>query len=219
MRQISLSENPISPRPVNKLDIARYMYARPLDFAPGTNYKYSNYGYLLLSAVVEHVTGMDFFEYVQNTLLEPAGITEVLLSSTLASQRTAHEAICEDEGLGLSPTNLLSQLLVPAVYGGDGQIKEVAAGCVGIAASATALTQFIHLHAVWGNGPRLADGGSWMYTRTGSTPGTSTLACSRGDGIDWAYVINTRDWPPQAPHAPDGLGTSINALLNTTPIP
>jgi CubicO group peptidase (beta-lactamase class C family) len=171
MCQIALSENAGSTSPVNRLGIARYMYARPLDFAPGTNYKYSNYGYLLLSAIVEHVSGMDFFDYVQKTLLQPAGITEVLLSSTLASQRATNEEICEDEGLGLSPTELKSQLLVPAVYGGDGQIKEVAAGCAGLAASATALTQFIHLHAVWGNGPRPANGGSWLLTRTGSSPG------------------------------------------------
>jgi hypothetical protein len=28
------------------------------------------------------------------------------------------------------------------------------------------------------------------------TPGTSTWAESRDDGIDWAFAINTRDWPP-----------------------
>src|SRR2546429_9763749 len=73
-------------------------------------------------------------------------------------------ASCEDERLGLSPADLLSQLPVPAVYGGDGQIKEIAAGCAGIAASATALTQFIHLHAVWGNGPRPAKS-PYLFTK------------------------------------------------------
>ena len=39
-------------QPVTKLDVARYMYKqRKLDFTPGTNNKYSNYGYLLASAV------------------------------------------------------------------------------------------------------------------------------------------------------------------------
>src|SRR5262249_10247764 len=142
-------------------------------------------------AVVEHVSGMKYFDYVKATLLEPAGITEVQVIPTLASQRTDNEAICEDEGLGLSPLDLSSQLLVPAVYGGDGEINEVGDPNDGIGASAHALTQFIHLHAVWGNGPR-APG----YARSGSTPGASSLAASRSDGVDWAYVINTRDWPP-----------------------
>lgn len=197
-----------------KLDVAHYMYGRMLDFTPGTNNKYSNFGYLLSSAVVEHVTGMPFFDYVKTTLLVPAGISEVLLSPTAAAQRPANEAICEDEGLGLSALDPSSPLLVPFVYGGDGEIKEVGAACAGLAASATALTQFIHLHAVWGNGPRAAN-----YARSGSTPGTSTLAWSRGDGVDWAYVINTRDWPPQTSPTLDDLGTSINHLLDATPIP
>ena len=84
----------------------------------------------------------------------------------------------------------------------------------GTGASAEALVQFIHLHAVWGNGPRAA--GS---ARTGSTPGASSMAASRTDGVDWAYVINTRDWPPNTSPSLNDLGNSITQLLNTTPLP
>jgi CubicO group peptidase (beta-lactamase class C family) len=217
MREIALGQN--LGHPATKLDVARAMYARPLDFAPGTNSKYSNFGYLLLSAVVEHVTGQNFFAYVKQTLLQPAGIHDVIVSSTLANQRAANQAICEDEGLGLSPLDLASQLQVPAVYGGDDQIKDVAAGCAGLAASATALTQFIHLHAVWGNGPRGGDAGSWESARAGSTPGASTFAASRSGGFDWAYVVNTRDWPNQISPTLDDIGKTIDNLISTTPIP
>jgi hypothetical protein len=134
--------------------------------------------------------------------------------STLASQRTNDEAIAEDEGLGLSPLDLTSPLLVPSVYGGDGEINEVGDPNAGTGASAHALTPFIHLHAVWGNGPRAAG-----YARSGSTPGASSLAVSRGDGVDWAYVINTRDWPPSTSPTLDDLGNSITHILDTTPIP
>src|SRR5205823_1678030 len=137
-----------------------------------------NFGYLLAGAVVEHVSGKNYFDYVKAMLLQPAGITEVEVIPTLASQRTSSMAIAEDEGLGLSPLDLASQQLVPAVYGGDGEINEVGDPNAGAGASAQALTQFIHLHAVWGNGPRAA--GS---ARSGSTPGASSLAVSRGDGI------------------------------------
>jgi CubicO group peptidase (beta-lactamase class C family) len=211
MRQIALDLN--LGHPVTKLDMARYMYERMLDFAPGTNSKYSNFGYLLASAVVEKVTGMDYFNFVKTTLLQPANITEVQVISTLASGRTNNEAIAEDEGLGRSPLDLSSQLLVPEVYGGDGEINEVGAACAGTGASAHALTQFIHLYAVWGNGPRAAG-----FARSGSTPGASSLAVSRGDGVDWAYVINTRDWPPSTSPTLDDLGNSITHLLDTTPV-
>ena len=224
MRQIALDLK--LGHPVTKLDVARYMYGRMLDLDPGTVYHYSNFGYLLASAVVEKVTGMDYFNYVKTTLLNPANITQVHVISTLASGRTNNEAIAEDEGLGLSPLDLSSQVLMPAVYGGDEEIKEVGAACAGTGASAHALTQFIHLHAVWGNGSRPANGTFGWLARSGSTPGASTLAVSRGDGIDWAYTINTRDWPPSTSPTLDELGgltppvspNSITHLLDTTPI-
>jgi CubicO group peptidase (beta-lactamase class C family) len=205
--------------PVTKLDVARYMYARTLDFTPGANNKYSNFGYLLAGAVVEKVTGMKYFDYVRTTLLQPAGISEVLVFPTLASQRTNSMAIAEDEGLGQSPIDLASTLLVPAVYGGDGEINEVGDPNAGTGASAHALTQFIHLHAVWGNGPRPANGTFGSLARSGSTPGASSLAVSRGDGIDWAYIINTRDWPPATSPTLEELGNSITHLLDTTSLP
>lgn len=199
-----------------KRDIANYMYHQPLQYTPGTNSAYSNYGYLLLSAIIEAVTKMDYFTYVQQKVLAPLGITEVLLSSTEAQKRDPSEAICEDQGLGLDPININSNLQIPCVYGGDGQIKEVAAGCAGLAASATALTQFIHTNLVWGNGPRPGPG-NWWLGRTGSTPGTSTEAASLGSGIDWAYVINTRDFPPQTPLPLPSLATTIGNLISSTP--
>ena len=200
--------------PVAKLDVVRYMYERRLDFTPGTEEKYSNYGYLLAGAVVEHVTGQSYFEYLKERLLEPAGIREVKIMSTLLSGRTLGEAITEDQGQGLSPIDLRSPLRVPNVYGGSGQINEVGDASYGMGASAQALATFIHRHAVWGNGPRRPG-----YTRTGSSPGASSLASSRNDGIDWAYVINTRDWPPATSLTLSDLGNAIDEVLNRITIP
>lgn len=201
-------------RPVTKLDVARYMHGRVLDFAPGTNSKYSNFGYLLAGAVVEKVTGKAYFDFVKTHLLQPAGITEVEVFPTLANKRSPHDAIAEDQGLGLSPLDLSSTRLIPSVYGGDGEINEVGDPNDGVGASAQAMTQFIHQHAVWGNGPR-APGSA----RSGSTPGASTLAVSRPDGIDWAYAINTRDWPPATSPTLDDLSTTITHLLDTISLP
>jgi CubicO group peptidase (beta-lactamase class C family) len=211
MRDIAIEMN--LGHPVTKLDVARYMYGRMLDFPPGTIYQYSNYGYLLAGAVVEKATGKPYFDYVNQKLLQPAGITEVGVFSTLAAGRTADEAIAEDEGLGGDPLHLTSQLQIPGVYGGDGEINEVGTPNDGTCASARALMQFIHSHAVWGNGGRAAGA-----ARSGSTPGASSFAASRGDGIDWAYVFNTRDWPPATSQTLDALGTEITNVLNATAI-
>ena len=178
-------------KPVTKLDVVRYMYGRPVDFTPGTANHYSNFGYLLAGAVFEHVSGMAYAAYVNKTLLQPAGINEVQVISTLASLRSSNEAIAEDQGLGLSPLNLTSQLLVPSVYGGDGEINEVGDPNDGMGASAEAMTQFIHLHA--GLGQRAA---SQRGRPRGQHAGRIHLGGVAWCGVDWACVINTRDRPP-----------------------
>ena len=93
------------------MDVARYMYGRPVDSTPGTANHYSNFGYLLAGAVVEHVSGVAYAAYVNKTLLQPVGINEVQVISTLASLRSSNEAIAEDQGLGLSPLNLTYPLI------------------------------------------------------------------------------------------------------------
>lgn len=49
-----------------------------LAFRPGTRWEYSNAGYQLLGAVVERVTAQPFPEYMEATLLGPAGMTTAL---------------------------------------------------------------------------------------------------------------------------------------------
>jgi CubicO group peptidase (beta-lactamase class C family) len=207
MRQIGLA---LGHAVTGKLDVAKYMYGQPLQYSPGTNSAYSNYGYLLLGAVVEKVTGMKYFDYLNKSVLQPAGLTEIQVLSTLASLRTANEAIAEDEGMGLNPLDLSSQLSIPSVYGGDGEINEVGDPNDGLCSSAENLAQFVFTHAVWGNGGRAAGA-----ARAGSTPGASSWAESRWDGVDWSYVVNTRDWSPVVAAAATAMkGTQA---LPTTP--
>lgn len=188
MRKIGLAQGHVVG---SKREVASYMYGQPLQFPPGTDSAYSNYGYLLLGAVIEHVTNMKYHAYLAQAVLQPAGITEVEVFPTRAAGRTAQMAIAEDQYFGLDPLNLTSTLYIPNVYGGDGEINEIGDPNDGTAASAEAMTQFIYTHAVWGNGGR-APGSD----RSGGTPGASTWAESRwGDGVDWAYAINTENFP------------------------
>jgi D-alanyl-D-alanine carboxypeptidase len=47
---------------------------KPLDFPPGTKFRYSNTGYLVLAQVVENAAGRPFNEFVTEILLKPAGM-------------------------------------------------------------------------------------------------------------------------------------------------
>ena len=48
---------------------------KPLDFAPGSRWSYSNTGYILLGRVIEIVSHESYRHYVQTHLLDPAGMT------------------------------------------------------------------------------------------------------------------------------------------------
>lgn len=178
---------------VTKQDMATYMYKNVmLDHPPGTQDAYSNYGYLLATMVVEKVSGLKFIDYVNQKILQPAGLDPVHISPTAKGSQPPGEPPYEDEGSGLT-ADPISLSIAPAAYGGDQLMYEVA-DC--IACSAFELAQFIHLYKVWGNGLReqmkLRPGG--YYARSGSMPGTFAWAESRGDGVDWVCVFNTRNF-------------------------
>jgi D-alanyl-D-alanine carboxypeptidase len=51
-----------------------------LDFEPGTNFKYSNLGYVFLGQLVERVSGQSFEAYIKENIIEPSSIASSELS-------------------------------------------------------------------------------------------------------------------------------------------
>jgi len=45
---------------------------KPLEFQPGTRRRYSNGGYIVLGAIIEKVTGTDYYSYVRSNIFAPA---------------------------------------------------------------------------------------------------------------------------------------------------
>lgn len=56
-------------------DYVQLYGARPLAFEPGSRWEYSNYGFILLGAVIEKVSGMSYYDYVASHVFAPAGMT------------------------------------------------------------------------------------------------------------------------------------------------
>lgn len=48
--------------------------AEPLAFEPGARWEYSNGGFIVLGAIIEKVSGLGYYDYVQRNILEPAGM-------------------------------------------------------------------------------------------------------------------------------------------------
>ena len=46
-----------------------------MGFEPGSRYEYSNYGFILLGALIEAVTGESYYDYVRENVFAPAGMT------------------------------------------------------------------------------------------------------------------------------------------------
>ncbi|HTG56266.1 MAG TPA: serine hydrolase, partial [Niabella sp.] len=54
----------------------------PLEFQPGTQYKYSNSGYYLLGYIIEKVSGKSYQAYINDHLLKPLGLYHTYFDST-----------------------------------------------------------------------------------------------------------------------------------------
>ena len=50
----------------------------PVDFAPGTDFKYNNSGYVLLGAVIEAISGKSWHQYINDALLQPNKLNTVV---------------------------------------------------------------------------------------------------------------------------------------------
>jgi CubicO group peptidase (beta-lactamase class C family) len=48
---------------------------QPLEFAPGTNNRYSNGGYIVLGLIIEKVAGVDYYAYVRENIFKPCGMS------------------------------------------------------------------------------------------------------------------------------------------------
>ncbi|WP_330970507.1 serine hydrolase domain-containing protein, partial [Lysobacter sp. A3-1-A15] len=48
---------------------------RAPEFTPGSATRYSNYGYILLGAIIEQVSGRSYYDHLQAAVFAPAGMT------------------------------------------------------------------------------------------------------------------------------------------------
>ncbi len=182
--------------PPTKMQLARYMYGKPLQFTPGTqDYKttrgnsYSNFGYVLLGMVVEAVTGGRYIDYVRDGIDGKGAWPEVLVSPMLSGEKNLLEVWYDEPKVGLSALQPQSEVELPFTSGGGGFITELMDSAGGLMTNAETLARFASRHAAFGMGGRAA--GS---ERDGGMAGLSSEVMSRPNGVDCAFIFNRTEF-------------------------
>lgn len=101
---------------INTADFVKVFADKPANFAPGTQHRYCNAGYILAGLAIEHASGRGFRDYVHAEVFAPAGMA----SSAYFDKRYAHPDLAE--GFDLDDEGRLEQNIYayPPVGHADG---------------------------------------------------------------------------------------------------
>ncbi len=65
-------------RPTTPMAVMNEWAKKPLDFKPGDDWQYSNTGYIVAGEIIEKVSGQPLFDFVNDRILKPVGITDAV---------------------------------------------------------------------------------------------------------------------------------------------
>lgn len=176
------------PAPPGPKEVIAYMLGQKLQFMPGSQNSYSNFGYCVLGRVIEHASGKPYEQYVRQDLLAPLKIKTIELGRSLPEKRNPREPWYSDPGQG---DNVMLPKPGTLVARGDGDFYlEAMDSHGGLIGSAPDLVRFLDAYWISGHPREGKVGQEW--THFGSLPGTYTMARQRKDGVNIAVLFNQR---------------------------
>ena len=227
--------------PATQAQIESYMAGRPLAYTPGTDSHYSNFGFVLLGRIIEHVTGLTYPAAMKSLVFSPLGLTRPSIGKSLLAGRKAAETPYEprDPWIGNSVMSP-SYGLVPGpdgtfnlsnldsaggwVLAAPDYAKVLASFDLGAAdpllTPASVGTMWSPPTAAFPNTLRgwflqpmkNAHGGNVnAYWHNGSLPGTASLVIHRADGLSFVLFLD-RDVPGFLQASAEGL--QLNKIAN-----
>ena len=110
-----LAGTPIEGLVEQRAALAMNFHQTGLNFAPGTDFRYSNANYTLLAEIVARVSGVSFREYLRREVFAPLGMTDSYLSDVATEIVPDRATGYTDEGTGVRRA-----LLNYAIYGSTG---------------------------------------------------------------------------------------------------
>ena len=210
MREMGLSKAPTQEQ------LTRHLLKRPLAYLPGTDQEYSNFGYLLLSLVIEKATGQSYEEWMQENVLKPAGCADMHIAGNFYADKLPNETryfvqdnepeIACFDGSGEMVARCYGGNNITALQGAGAWVCSTPELARFVAAidgkpeypdilslesieQMTFVTDSVTYALGWND--ISADG---IWTRTGTLAGTSALIKYYPDGECWIMVSNTGTW-------------------------
>ena len=197
-------------------EVVKLAVQRRLAYMPGTSWEYSNFGYLLLSLIIEKVGGAPYEKWMKENVLSPAGCIDMHLAHNYYKEKYPNEVrYYMQDNDPLVPEFNNSGDSVARCYGGNNIRGLLGAGAW--VASTAELARFVasidgrkevpdilSRHSVrqmtaFSDDHKFSLG--WNSTdpeqgwqRTGSLSGTSAYVMYFPDGECWLLVTNTHAW-------------------------
>ena len=217
MNQLGLDSAP------TKEDFYRVVLKRRLRFRPGTSQKYSNFGYMLLSEIIERVSGKPYEQFMQEEVFQPAGCYDMHIAGIYYEDKKENEVryYTHDGDGKYVPEYNGSGTIVERCYGGNNipllsgagawcgstiEIAKLVASIDGKSEtpdiiSAEAVRQMVgysnkEIFSLGWNDTNPHSG----WSRSGTLAGTCALVKYFPDGECWILITNTSTWkgPKQA---------------------
>ncbi len=200
-----------APNPATEANLIQFLLSRGLDFTPGTDYAYSNIGYLMLGEIIAQVSGMTYEEYVQFAVFDPLGICDMHLAKNLLADKLEREV--EYNGNGTTLSCYGDGSVVPWEYGGlnleamgahGGWVataKDLIQLLVSVdgfttkpdilnASSISTMTTPSANNANYAKGWGVNSSNNWWHT--GALSGTATFFARTNSGYTWSVLLNKR---------------------------
>jgi CubicO group peptidase (beta-lactamase class C family) len=232
--------------PADATTMVRWMLGKPLQFNPGTQYQYSNFGYTVLGRIIEKIADTNYEGFVKGMLAE-AGISRMRIGGSREVELLPGEVHYYDYPGGSLTTSIFPQDSgpVPWPYNFSYSTMDSHGGWV---ASAIDILRFISVvdnraappdilsqssisnmiarpTPPWGATQEPYYGMGWQVRNTpdnwwhdGALPGTRTEMVRAGNGFTWVILCNTRAYNDSAMFsAMDNLGWQAQTLVASWP--
>jgi CubicO group peptidase (beta-lactamase class C family) len=200
--------------PPSEDDIIEFVLKhRRLRYRPGTQYAYSNFGYMLLGKIIEQKTNTSYENYVVQNILEPNGIYGMRISGNYQWERRPFEVhYYNHPGAYQFQSFDENYEAVEKPYGGSDINTLGAAG--GWIANASQLAKLVTLvdpnnayqllsdesRDLMVGGDNHRDAYGWKgargenYWRTGTLAGSACFIQRKENGYSYAVILNSSVW-------------------------